>query len=118
MITREEMLKGIVKVNDERIDPKNVEQSRGDAAAGTGGGGIVAASGEPIAATTPAKASIAHSEESLEQFVARRADELIQQLSDLDADIEDASGRLRTLGEKKQRLNAELEQLRRIAQDG
>ena len=35
-----------------------------------------------------------------------------------DADIEDATDRLRALGEKKQRLNAELEQLRRIAQDG
>jgi hypothetical protein len=98
MTTREELLRGVVKVNGERTDQQTAAHSSAAEVHGDGESGDNQSPGESGARKAPAKAPVPRAQESLQDFVTRRKDEVL-------AAIEEAE-------DAQARINAELKGVR------
>jgi hypothetical protein len=115
MITKEEMLSGVVKVNDERIGSKDPEVRSTSEVSGDGGSGGNTPSGVAGGHALPASAAVPTGEESLQEFVTRRAAEVVDKLAELTDALTDAEGTVRRIKEQRSKLKAELKQLEKIS---
>lgn len=113
--TREELLNGVVKVNNERIERESTE-ARDLGEVSRDGDGREADSPDQRGGHGSVKANnVPPLKESLHEFVARRADEVVAEMEALTQEIEELESKVSSKRSTRGELSAELKQLRKLS---
>ena len=83
MLTREELLAGVVTINNERVDSKAPAKTQRHEVRGVGSDGSDQRTGEPGAHAAPAKGDVPGAEESLHEFIERRKRTVLGKLTEV-----------------------------------
>ena len=116
-ITREELLRGVVKVNNERIDSEDLEASSQDTVQGDDSEQGDQSARERGAHAPPAAGPVSGSKESLHEFVERRAGEVVEGIEEVSDQIARVEAELKGLKAERARLVAERKQLEKLSAD-
>lgn len=113
-LTREELLRGVAKVNNERIEREDPKVRDDSEVSGDGDErGDTPARGRGTHAP-PKAGNVPPPKESLHEFVARRADEVVAEVEALTEEIKEHEESVSTLSARRGELSAELKQLRKL----
>lgn len=110
--TREEMLAGVVEVNNERVDMQSVEVRRKAEVSAADNRRGVESPGEHGAHAPPAASTVPPGKECLQEFVARRLLEMDTELEDSKAAVAECKENLAHAEHTHRQLVAEQRQLR------
>lgn len=114
-LTREELLAGVVRVNDERIDSKGSSVQGTSSVSRDGGERGGKSSRGPDSHEEANKNAVSGAKESLQEFVKRRAEEVAEEMEAVAAKIEGAEKQLELLRVERSRLVAERKQLEKLS---
>lgn len=111
MLTREEMLRGVVRINNERIDSQAPAKKKPAKVQGDGSGGEDKRAGGSVPHAITNTSSVPGSEESLSEFIARRTRVLLGKVEEVQDRIAFLEAEVRGLEQEEDRWLQELEEL-------
>jgi len=117
MATREELLSGVVKVNNERIDRDSTESGSESEVSGDGGSGEAASPRGHTRDEAAAQGVLSESKENLQQFILRRAQELVGEMEEVSDEISQLEAKLSSCKLERAQLVAERKQLARLSDE-